>query len=404
MIRLFQVILLSFVLLGSACSAQKAEKPAQVEVIKEEKPPIEVGAERFGEYLPLLKGKRVALVVNQTSVVGEVHLLDTLLSQGVGVKAVFAPEHGFRGDADAGESVKNSVDSKTGVPVVSIYGKTKKPSEEMLKDIDVVVFDIQDVGVRFYTYISTMHYVMEACAEQGKQFIVLDRPNPNGEYVAGPVLDLEFQSFVGMHPIPVVHGLTVGELAKMINQEKWLENGAQCDLTVIPVANYSHLDSFSLPIKPSPNLPNDQSIRLYPSLCFFEPTSVSIGRGTLFPFQVVGYPDSSFGEFSFTPKSIEGLSKYPKLQDKECFGLDLREVEAKQFNMSYLVDYYEKSKQLGVEFFTNRKFFNLLAGNDKLVKELEEGKTVAEIEQGWEKELETYKGMRKKYLIYPDFE
>ncbi|MEM1137906.1 MAG: DUF1343 domain-containing protein, partial [Bacteroidota bacterium] len=258
-----------------------------------------LGAAQFDKYIPQLSAKRVALVVNHTSQIGNTHLLDTLIAQEINVQKVFAPEHGFRGEADAGAKINNSTDSKTGIPVVSVYGKKKKPSSEDLEGVDIIIFDIQDVGARFYTYISTMHYMMEACAENGKEMLVLDRPNPNGDYIAGPIREEGFSSFVGMHPIPIVHGLTVGELAQMINGEGWLEGSKKCKLTVIPVANYDHNIKYSLPIPPSPNLPNDIAVRLYPSLCLFEATMMSIGRGTDFPFQVIGYPDSIYGEFTF---------------------------------------------------------------------------------------------------------
>lgn len=366
---------------------------------------LKVGAERVEKYFPLIKGKRVALLVNNTSMIGKKkHLVDFLVSSGINVVKIFSPEHGFRGDADAGEKVLNQVDSKTGLPIISLYGKNKKPTAEQLEDVDVVIFDIQDVGVRFYTYISSLHYLMESCAAYSKKIIVLDRPNPNGDYVAGPVLKPLFKSFVGMHEIPVVHGLTVGELAKMINGEGWLKFRKKCDLTVIPVINYDHNSKYSLPIKPSPNLPNDISIRLYPSLCYFEATRVSIGRGTYMPFQVIGYADPSGGEFTFTPVSIPGMSKKPKLMDKKCYGVDLRsEGLNHKFTLKYFLKYYEKSGRH--EKYINRKrFFNLLAGNNTLIKKIESGKTLQEIEDSWKDDLLKYKQMRLKYLIYKDFE
>ncbi len=358
-----------------------------------------VGAAQFELYLPTLQGKNVALIVNQTSTIGSTHIVDTLLSLGITIKKIFAPEHGFRGVADAGEHVQDGIDKKTGLPIISLHGKHKKPTEESLKDIDIVIFDIQDVGVRFYTYISTMHYVMEACAEQNKQFIVLDRPNPNGDYIAGPVLNLEFQSFVGMHPIPIVHGLTVGELATMINGEKWLENGMQCKLTVIKVANYTHSTPYILPIKPSPNLPNQQSILLYPSLCLLEPTIMSIGRGTEFPFQVIGYPDSIYGAFTFTPVSTEGASKYPKHEDIKCYGEDLRNAtENIRFSVAPILKYYNKHPS--DSFFTSPSFFDKLAGNNILREQIKQGLTQSEIEESWQKELDAYKKMSATYKLY----
>ncbi|MTI23376.1 exo-beta-N-acetylmuramidase NamZ family protein, partial [Fulvivirga kasyanovii] len=304
---------------------------------------ITPGAYQTGDYLSLIKDKKVALVVNQTSMVGTSHLVDTLLSLRVNLKKVFAPEHGFRGDADAGETVKSGVDVKTNLPIVSLYGDNKKPTASQLVDVDVIIFDIQDVGTRFYTYISTMHYMMEACAENNKLMIILDRPNPNGMYVDGPVLKPAYQSFVGMHPIPVLHGLTVGELAKMINGEGWLKNKIQCDITVIPVKNYSHKNHYSLPVKPSPNLPNDLSIKMYPSLCLFEGTVISVGRGTYKPFQQIGHPDFKDMPHSFTPKSIEGMAKNPRYEGQQCHGIDFSQVDFNGgFSLTYLIDFYQK--------------------------------------------------------------
>ncbi|MHA7112166.1 exo-beta-N-acetylmuramidase NamZ family protein [Sunxiuqinia elliptica] len=365
---------------------------------------IRPGAELTEEYLPLLEGKNVGLVINHTSVVKEQHLLDFLLGNDVLVKKIFSPEHGFRGNADAGEQVSDQRDSKTGLPIVSLYGDNKKPKPEQIEDLDVLIFDIQDVGVRFYTYISTMHYVMEACAENNKPVVVFDRPNPNGDYIAGPVLKEDFHSFVGMHAIPIVHGLTVGELARMINGEGWLAEGKQCDLTVIPVANYTHKKGYSLPVKPSPNLPNDRSIRLYPSLCFFEATSASIGRGTYFPFQVIGYPDKRFGDFEFTPESIEGMSKNPKQLGKVCYGVDLRTSSChERFSLSYFLDFYNKFEDKS-EFLTRERWFNLLSGTDKVLEAIRAGQTLEMIEASWKPELEAYQAMRKNYLLYPDFD
>ncbi|MDN5203185.1 DUF1343 domain-containing protein [Fulvivirgaceae bacterium BMA10] len=362
-------------------------------------PGIVMGAYQFDEYLPALTNTNVALIVNQTSTVEQTHLVDTLIALGVNVKKIFAPEHGFRGTADAGEHVENGIDKKSGTPLISLYGKNKKPTPDMLRDIDVVLFDIQDVGVRFYTYISTMHYVMEACAENNKKFIVLDRPNPNGHYVDGPVLDLKFQSFVGIHPIPIVHGLTVGELAHMINKEGWLNTTKKCELHVIPMKNYTHRTSYSLPIKPSPNLPNDQSIKLYPTLCLFEGTAISVARGTYFPFQAIGFPNEKFGSFSFTPVSIDGMSKYPPHQDRECFGLDLRKVEVKnEISLKYVIDFYNKAPDK-TSFFNN--YFSTLVGNDTLKQQIMNGVSEAEIKKSWESELSSYKAKREKYLLYP---
>ena len=366
---------------------------------KEETGTLMVGAQQFEDYVSLLKGKRVGLVVNQTSLVGSSHLIDTLISLHVDVKKVFAPEHGFRGTSDAGEQVENEVDKKTGTPIISLYGSHKKPTKEDLEGLDVLIFDIQDVGVRFYTYISTTHYVMEACAEQDKKLFVLDRPNPNGHYVAGPVLDTAYQSFVGMEPIPIVHGLTVGELAKMINGEGWLANGVACDLTVVKVKNYTHSTHYTLPVKPSPNLPNNRAIALYPSLCLFEPTVMSIGRGTKYPFQVIGFPDSTYGSFEFTPVSIEGASKYPKYENQNCFGENLSlEPKNTRFTLSWLIKYYKIYNK--EDFFTSESFFDKLAGNATLRQQLQNGLTEEEIKKTWEPELDAYKKMREKYLLY----
>lgn len=340
-------------------------------------------------------------MVNHTSMVGETHLLDTLISLDVNVRKIFAPEHGFRGDADAGQLIQSDIDAKTGLSIISMYGKSKKPSSESLEDIDVVVFDIQDVGVRFYTYISSMHYMMEACAENNVQFVVLDRPNPNGDYFDGPVLQEAFQSFVGMHPIPVVHGLTVGELAQMINDEHWLKDNLKADLKVIPIQNYKHADFYSVPVKPSPNLPNDVSIRLYPSLCFFEATKISIGRGTYMPFQVIGYPDSCMGNFTFTPVSMQGMSKYPPQLDQLCYGIDLSQVDNKQqFTLQYFIDFMNKCVDLDT-LVDRAHWFNLLAGNDTLLKKIKGGWSEEKIKRSWQEELNDYSKIRQKYLLYP---
>ncbi len=361
------------------------------------------GAERTEEYLPLLKGKRVGLVVNQTSVVGNNNtcLLDTLIALNVNVSKVFAPEHGFRGDADAGETIKDGKDTKTGVPILSLYGSNKKPTHDQLKDLDILIFDIQDVGARFYTYISTMFYIMEAAAEHNKEVIVLDRPNPC-DYVEGPILKPAYRSFVGMMPIPILHGCTVGELAKMINGEGWLSKNPQgCRLTVIPCLGWEHQQAYSLPVKPSPNLPNDQSIRLYASLCPFEGTKISVGRGTTYPFQVLGAPDKKYGKFTFTPRSLPGFDKNPMHKDEVCYGIDLRKVNDLQdgFSLQYLIDFYEKSGE-GAAFIDRNRFFDLLMGTDAVRKDIISGKSESEIRQSWEKELEAYRKMRNKYLLY----
>jgi uncharacterized protein YbbC (DUF1343 family) len=362
---------------------------------------LQLGAERTDEWMPLLDGKKVGLLINHTSMVNDVHLLDTMLALGVDVQRIFVPEHGFRGTADAGELIKDGMDASSGLPIVSLYGASKKPDQHQMEGLDVVVFDIQDVGVRFYTYISTMHYMMEACAENDLSMVVFDRPNPNGDYVNGPVLKEDFISFVGMHPIPVVHGLTVGELALMINGERWLKDGMVCALTVVGMENYHHDLSYSLPVNPSPNLPNELSIRLYPSLCFFEGTEVSVGRGTGFPFQVIGYPDPAFGDFSFTPSPGPG-ARDPLQSGKRCYGLDLRNEDAvaHRFTLRYLLDFYERSGRSD-DFISRRRFFNLLAGNDRLAKQIEAGWSEAEIYADWQEDLEDYRQMRENYLLYP---
>lgn len=364
---------------------------------------ILTGADQPDLYLSKLKGKKLALVVNQTSRIGDQHLVDYLLEKKITIKQIFAPEHGFRGEAGAGELIDNSKDRETGIPIISIYGKNRKASKEQLSGIDIVIFDIQDVGCRFYTYISTLHYMMEACAENNITLLILDRPNPNGDYFDGPILKPAFKSFVGMDPIPVVHGCTIGELAQMINGEKWLANGVKVKLEIIKVVNYTHLTKYEPPVRPSPNLPNYLSVRLYPSLCFFEATSVSVGRGTQFPFQVLGFPDKSFGTFSFTPKSLKGMELNPLQKDKKCFGDDFRELkEVPQFTLSYFIDWIHKFKNKD-EFLTRSQWFNQLMGNDQVLKLILEGKGEVEIRKSWEKELADYGAIRQKYLLYPDF-
>lgn len=366
---------------------------------------IRTGAEQMEKLLPLLAGKRIALVVNQTSIVGEkqTHLLDTLLALGVNVKKVFAPEHGFRGNADAGETVKNGHDVKSGLPILSLYGKNKKPNAAQLADIDAVLFDIQDVGARFYTYISTMHYVMEACAEHHKTFIVTDRPNPC-DYVDGPVREASKKSFVGMHAIPVLHGCTIGELAQMINGEKWLEGNRLCNLIVIPVTGWKHGQAYSLPVKPSPNLPNDQAIALYASLCPFEGTSVSVGRGTYMPFQVIGSPFLKEYTYSFIPLPLEGFDKNPLHKRLACYGLDLSKAKAPEgLSLKYVIEFYQAYKKAGKanQFFSRPSWFDLLMGTSKVREAIIAGKNETDIRASWQKELEAYKQIRKQYLIYP---
>ena len=375
-------------------------------IVENKTPELVLGAERLDTITAMLENEVVAVVANQTSRVGDNHLVDTLISRGVNIKKVFSPEHGFRGDADAGASVESGVDQQTGLPIVSLYGANKKPNDHQLKGLSTVVFDIQDVGARFYTYISTLHYVMEACAENGIKVVVLDRPNPNGHYVDGPIRKKGFESFVGMHPIPIVHGMTVGEIAKMINEEGWLDNGIKCDLSVVSLLNYSRDDEYSLPVSPSPNLRSDASITLYPSLCLFEGTVVSVGRGTDWPFEIFGHPnfskDSTF-QYSFTPEPGFG-SKHPKLEGEECYGLNLgSQYEAERMNqieLKWLVTAYKNYE--GNDFFTKReRWFDLLAGTDQLRLQIKAGKSADEIKLSWQEDLNAFKKMRAQYLLYP---
>lgn len=361
-----------------------------------------VGAEKSTEYMPLLKGKNVALVVNQSSVVYGEHLVDSLLAQKINVTKIFAPEHGFRGTADAGVHIKSGIDTTTGLPIVSLYGKHKKPSRADLKNIDVLVFDIQDVGVRFYTYLSTLHYIMEAGAENGIEVIVLDRPNPNGGRIDGEVLNMDYTSFVGMHPVPILYGMTIGEYALMINGEGWLKGGIQANLKVVKLGGYTHNSFYALDIKPSPNLPNDLSIYLYPSLAFFEGTTFSAGRGTLDQFQIYGSPYYTKKNFSFTPISREG-AKYPKHQNKKCYGVDLSRENISingGINLSYLLDAY-RNYPYKKKFFLKNKFIDKLAGSSNLRQQVMAGKRVKEIKQSWQQGLNAFKSMRQHYLLYP---
>jgi uncharacterized protein YbbC (DUF1343 family) len=396
---------------------------------------IITGAEQIDVIKNLVKQKRIGLILNQTSVLNDgTHLLDILVKEGLNIKKVFAPEHGFRGTDDAGADVKNSADAKTGIPVISIYGKNNKPTTAQLSDIDVIIFDIQDAGARFYTYISTMHYVMEACAGNNKEFIVLDRPNPN-DYVDGPVREDGFSSFVGVDPIPVLHGLTIGELARMINGEGWISTGKNsCRLMVVPMKNWRHGQPYRLPVRPSPNLPNDLSVRLYPSLCFFEGTNISVGRGTPFPFQALGNPDNRYGDFTFTPQPIKGMDMNPMHKGKTCYGIDLRvalPAEHKNIpaetpdasgaknvtheekctmhferglSLCFLISFFEKSGRKENSFFSRPDWFDLLAGTDKLRRQIVKGLSEKEIRASWKSDLDTYKKIRKKYLLYDDYD
>lgn len=369
---------------------------------------VKNGADRLEELFPLLENKRISLVVNQTSLVQNVHLLDTLYNKGVHITQVFAPEHGFRGDADAGEFIKNGKDYRTQVPIISLYGKNKKPQPSQLQQTDIVIFDIQDVGARFYTYISTMFYVMQACAENNKELIILDRPNPC-DYVDGPVLDMKYKSFVGMLPIPVLHGCTIGELAQMINGEEWLGNNLQCPLKVITIEDWKHGQPYSLPVKPSPNLPNDQAIALYPSLCPFEGTSVSVGRGTDFPFQIIGSPTTKNLKFRFMPHSMKGSDKHPLHQDTYCYGLNLSSEKniPKGFSLQYVIQFYNYfqnlTKHAEKEFFTRPHWFDLLMGTNQVRLDILKNKTEEQIRSAWQKKLNQYKEIRKKYLLYEDY-
>jgi len=402
------VMLLSLLLISllSCTSPNDNTQVASSVVVQDELTEVIPAAERLALYLPQIKGKKVGLVVNQTSMVEDQHLVDTLKMMGVDVKKIFAPEHGFRGEADAGEHVKDGIDTNTGAPVISLYGKKKGPSDEDMEGLDVVIFDIQDVGVRFYTFISTLHYVMQACADNNVPLIVLDRPNPNAHYIDGPILQEEFSSFVGMHPVPIVYGMTIGEYGQMINGELWLHEGAECDLTVIPCKNYDHNTYYNLPIKPSPNLPNIQSIFLYPSLCLFEGTHVSVGRGTDMQFQVYGHPAWSEAPSQIIIKSMPG-AKYPKHENKKIGYQSLQHLtkgslhKREQLDMSYLVNMRKLLSVKGEPFFLEKNnFFEKLAGTDELRNQLNTGKSEQEIRESWQKGINKFKTIRQKYLLY----
>ena len=356
---------------------------------------IIVGAERTNSYIPLIKEKKIAIVGNQSSLIQKKHLVDSLLKSNISIIKVFSPEHGFRGTEDAGAKIADGIDEKTGIPIISLYGKNKKPTNDQIKEIDIILFDIQDVGARFYTYISTLHYVMEAASENNVKVIVLDRPNPNGHYVDGPVRKERFKSFVGMHPVPIVHGMTIGEYALMINGESWISN--KCDLQIIKMENYTHDTHYELPVKPSPNLPNAKAVNLYPSLCLFEGTNVSIGRGTEYPFQQFGSPYLK-SNYSFTPKSTIG-SRKPKYENKKCYGFDLKneEIFHNSINLNWIIYCYNNTTDK--EFFFNN-FFDKLAGTDKLRKQIINGLNEDEIKESWKKDLYEFKKIREKYLLY----
>lgn len=393
-----RILLWLLLLVSAQCQGQKNDLK------------IQTGADQIqSRLIPQLKGKKVGVVANHTSMIGATHLVDSLLASGIEVKKVFAPEHGFRGDIGAGDKVSDAVDKKTGLPLISLYGKNKKPSPEMLNDIEILVFDIQDVGARFYTYISTMYNVMEACAENNKGLIVLDRPNPNGFYIDGPVLNINWKSFVGIVPIPVVHGCTIGELSQMINGEHWLGDKKHCNLTVIDCKNYTHSSYYELPIPPSPNLPNMNAIYAYPSLCFFEGTAISIGRGTDHPFQCFGYPLAPHGQFQFTPKDKPGVVQNPPYKGEVCNGHLVDEFSGFWFKnhrkiyLDWLVGAYHEfpDKQ---KFFTSPDFFDKLAGGPELRQWIIEGKNAEEIRQLYSPQLNDYMTLRRKYLLYPDFQ
>ena len=382
-----QLLLLCFCTFLSSCTSQSHQQ-------------LIIGANQLENYLPLLRNKQIAVVANQTSLINGFHLVDSLLACSVSIVKVFAPEHGFRGESDAGALINDEIDVKTGLPIHSLYGKNKKPSAEALNSIDLIVFDIQDVGARFYTYISTLHYVMEACAENNIELLVLDRPNPNAHYVDGPILDTAYQSFVGMHPIPIVHGLTIGEYAQMINGSFWLKDSIQCNLTVQEMKYYTHSLPYDLPVKPSPNLPNRQSISLYPSLCLFEGTAISVGRGTNLQFQIIGSPLLDSCSYSFSPSSQSG-AKYPKHENLKCCGWDLSKYEIDNgINLSYLIECFNQYNSKGIPFFNS--FFDKLAGSNVLRVLIEAGWSEAQIKETWQEGLQVYKEQRLNYLIYPE--
>lgn len=367
---------------------------------------VTTGAERIDNYIHLLENKRVGIVANHTSIIGDVHLVDSLLSLGINVVRIFTPEHGFRGTADAGERIRTETDIKTGLPLISLYGNRLKPQPGDIEDLDIVIYDIQDVGARFYTYISTMHYVMEACAENGIPFLVLDRPNPNGFYVDGPVLDLEYRSFVGMHPVPIVHGMTIAEYARMINGEGWLSGGIKAELHYVPCENYCHNTLYRVPVRPSPNLQSQLAIYLYPSLCLFEGTIMSVGRGTQYPFMVFGHPRLTNTDFQFIPASVEG-ARTPPLLGETVNGINLSGlseeylVQKRSLNLEWLLFAYNNTPR-ELEFFNN--FFSRLTGNSHLRFWIESGMTASEISASWEKDVENFKKIRINYLLYDDFE
>ena len=406
-----------FLLILSYNSVSVSAKHSGILYLKKDLPTTEVspklqtGAEQIDQYLHYLKGKRIGMVVNPTSVIGNTTVVDSLLKLGVKIVKIFGPEHGFRGDASAGVKVDNSIDTKTGLPVISLYGKHLKPTKEDMDDVDLMVYDIQDVGTRFYTYINTLQHVMEACGENNKEVLILDRPNPNGFYVDGPVLDPKLRSGIGYNPIPITHGLTIAEYAQMLNGEGWMANKVKCKIKIIKIANYDHSTPYTLPVKPSPNLNTAQSILLYPSLCLFEGTIISQGRGTYFPFTILGNPDlSDKYKFSFTPIGIKGMSETPLHMNKICFGIDLRKYNTNKIrkeakiNLSWLIELYNayphKEKFFDFKQSNQMGNFDKLAGTYNLKQQIIAGKSEEEIRQSWEPGLSQYKIIRKKYLLY----
>lgn len=388
----------------SSCNTTQSAEPKETPlVVQKEKDSVIkkliVAAEDTANYMKLLRGKKIALVANPTSRAFGKHLLDFFLENSLTVEKVFAPEHGFRGSGEAGEKIQSGIDDKTGVKIVSLFGKNLKPSSEQMRGLDVVVYDIQDVGCRFFTYISTLHNVMEACAENNVKVLVLDRPNPNIDYVDGPIREDNCVSFVGLDPLPVVYGMTVGELAFMMNLEGWLKGGVKCDLQVIPVKNYTRKTKYVLPVKPSPNLPDYLSVRMYPSLCFFEATNISVGRGTLKPFSSIGYPDPKYGEYVFTPKDIPGMQTNPLHEGQKCYGLDFSGLnpDEQRFTLKYFIEMYKLSSG---KMLTREKWLSLLLGNTRLKSQLDSGLSEEEIRKTWQPKLDEFKEKRKKYLIY----
>lgn len=397
------VALLAF-LLNTATLAQSSKRSANE--------PIKTGAEQLDKYLPLLKGKRVAMLANPTTIIGKTHLVDSLKSLGVQIVKVFGPEHGFRGNASAGVVVSDEIDAKSGIPIISLYGRKNKPSKEDLADVDIVIYDLQDVGVRFYTNINALSRLMEACSENNKELLILDRPNPNAYLIDGPILDMKYKSGIGMFPLPASHGLTVAEFAKMANGEGWLTNGVKCKLTIIPVANYNHQMEYTLPVPPSPNLNTQQAVMLYPSTCLFEGTHLNHGRGTYFPFTVLGSPElKGIYEFSYTPTGIKGMAETPLHMNQVCYGLDLRKVDIAKLratgkiNIQWMMELYKNypSKEKFFDSSLSREMgvIERLIGNDLFRQQIIDGKSEEEIRATWEPGLSEYKEMRKKYLMYP---